>query len=308
MKKSFGSFEALKGINIHVAKNDVYGFLGHNGSGKSTTINIMAGLSRMDGGTCRIDGQLQDSRTSIIHPNIGYLPEEPKFYPWMTAYEYLQYIGSAYSGKVSCRIEEILEWVGLNHATKRRIGGFSRGMKQRLGMAVALFYDPDILLLDEPSSALDPQGRADVLDMIKRLKDAGKTVFLSTHILDDVERVCNKVGILKAGSMVAEMELPALMEKYKFPLYDIIFQETPGHTDLMKLHDCQWIYETQHHDKVVSVRLAESLTSNKIFGLAESFKSPVKAITQRQRTLEEIFISITSGRNYDGRIIEKRIS
>ena len=212
IKKRFGNFEALKGIDLNVEKGEIYGFLGHNGAGKSTTMNILTGLSKLDAGTCMVNGW---DIKKIVHPgdlHIGYLPEEPKFYPWMTGRETLSYLGSEWRGEsVNKRVDEMLEWVGLEKAAKRRVGGYSRGMKQRLGMAQALFYDPELLLLDEPSSALDPEGRSDVLNLILDLKKRGKTVFLSTHILNDVERVCDRVGILSPGQMIVEKPLDILL-------------------------------------------------------------------------------------------------
>lgn len=190
LTKKFGAFEALQGIDLHVNKGEIYGFLGQNGAGKTTTMNILAGLSRPTAGTCQVNGW---DLAKVTHPgdlHIGYLPEEPSFYPWLTGRETLEYLGSRWSkGPVKERVEEMLNWVGLLAAAHRRVGGYSRGMRQRLGMAAALFYDAELILLDEPSSALDPEGRSDVLNLILDLKARGKTVFLSTHILSDAERV-----------------------------------------------------------------------------------------------------------------------
>lgn len=292
LRKTFGRFEALKGIDLTVEKNDIYGFLGHNGAGKSTTINILAGLSRPGGGKCVVNGRTLNGRLEAGNAGIGYLPEEPSFYTWMTAKEFLSYIGSSWDGKLSTRVGEMLEWVGLEKAQNRKIGGYSRGMKQRLGMATAMFYNPELLLLDEPSSALDPQGRSDVLDMIKRLRDDGKTIFLSTHILDDVERVCNKVGILAAGEMVAEMELPKLLSMHIFPIYDIVFEKEPQQFELDILRNSGWIRKTEVNGNIVSAH-SEDMTDHKIYGLAAKMKTPVQSVSQRKSTLEEVFISIT---------------
>src|SRR5690554_2729770 len=185
--KNYGNHKVLRGVNIEVNKGDIYGFIGHNGAGKSTTMNILTGLINHQGGEC------------IVNGSVGYLPEDPKFYPYMNAWEYLEFIGTM-GGCPKKDIKQtsgkLLDMVKLTSASKRAIGGYSRGMKQRFGIAVALFHNPEILLLDEPYSALDPQGRVDVADIIMRLKEGGKTVFFSTHILNDVERICNKIGIL----------------------------------------------------------------------------------------------------------------
>lgn len=295
LNKKFGSFNALKGIDLTVQKNDIYGFLGHNGAGKSTTINILAGLSRIDSGKCIVNGKRLDAKLNAGQKGVGYLPEEPSFYNWMTAREYLTYIGSDYDGKTANRVQEMLEWVDLKKAAKRRIGGFSRGMKQRLGMAVALFYNPDLLLLDEPSSALDPQGRSDVLDMIKRLKEQGKTIFLSTHILDDVERVCNKVGILSSGEMVAEMELSKLLDRYVAPIYDVTFTGEPTADEIDHIKSNKWIKSMDIQNNLVTIKVDDKdQEDHKIYALAGMMQTPIKSVVQRQNSLEEIFISMTN--------------
>lgn len=305
LTKKFGSFEALKGISLKVDKNDIYGFLGHNGAGKSTTINILAGLSRPGGGECIVNGVSLDKRLSTGRYGVGYLPEEPCFYNWMTAKEYLSYIGSDWKGRTSQRVSEMIEWVGLKKAENRKIGGFSRGMKQRLGMAVALFYNPDLLLLDEPSSALDPQGRSDVLDMIIRLKEDGKTIFLSTHILDDVERVCNKVGILSSGEMVAEMELSKLLAKHIFPIYDIEFSTEPSIYELSEFYKCDWASEIKINGNTVTL-IAKDEPGQKVYNLAARMNTPVLSVSQKKSSLEEVFISITNKGDSDETLDKKR--
>jgi ABC-2 type transport system ATP-binding protein len=170
----------------------------------------------------------------VEHPGdlkIGYLPEEPRFYPWLTGRETLSYLGTRWEkGSVKKRVDEMLHWVGLKQAANRRVGGYSRGMKQRLGMAAALLYDPELLLLDEPSSALDPEGRSDVLNLIMDLKSRGKTVFLSTHILSDVEKVCDRVGILSHGHMVVEKSLEDLFMENVKSIYDVALERNyEGH-------------------------------------------------------------------------------
>ncbi len=297
LEKHFGSFKALKGIDLRVEKNDIYGFLGHNGAGKSTTINILAGLSRIDGGQCVVNGTELNKTLKAGQLGIGYLPEEPMFYNWMNPKEYLSYLGSDWSGKVSSRVDEMLEWVGLQKAAKRRIGGFSRGMKQRLGMAVALFYDPDLLLLDEPSSALDPEGRSDVLDMITRLKNEGKTIFLSTHILDDVERVCNKVGILSAGEMVAEMELRKLLDQYVVPVYDITFAKTPTHEEVEQMRKPKWVQRIEVQDNKITLRMHDDdKEDHRVYALAGTLETPVSSVMLRQSSLEDVFLTMTRKR------------
>ncbi len=299
LTKSFGSFKALKGIDINVDKNDIYGFLGHNGAGKSTTINILAGLSKMDGGKCTINGIELTNKLNKHNYCLGYLPEEPSFYRWMTAKEYLSYIGSDYGKNVKKRVSEMLAWVGLEKAANRKIKGFSRGMRQRLGMAVALFYNPDLLLLDEPSSALDPQGRADILSMIKNLRDDGKTIFLSTHILDDVERVCSKVGILSSGEMIEEMKLTKLIDKYVSSIYEMTFADIPSNKDVLKVRNIQGA-TASFNENILLLRLDKKTNNNsKIYSLVASFETAVKSVSLKKHSLEQIFIDMTNKEGKD---------
>lgn len=219
LKKDFKGFQALKGLEMHVKPGEIYGFIGQNGAGKSTAINILVGLLRPTAGRCIVNGQ---DVADICHPGdlgIGYLPEDPKFYPWMTACETLEYLSD--DGGKSGRVLEILRWTGLADAADRRVGGFSRGMKQRLGIGAALIRNPELFVFDEPSSALDPEGRSEVLRLIEDLKGMGKTVLFSTHILDDVERICDRIGMISAGQMVFEKQLTLLQTENMQPIYDI---------------------------------------------------------------------------------------
>lgn len=210
LKKQYGTFPVLRGINMNIDKGDVYGFLGRNGCGKSTTMNIITNIIPKDSG----DVILGDGNGAPI--TIGYLPESPMIFGYMTAYEYLEYIAGCcnYDGDIKARVKEVLDIVGLTHAANRRAKGFSRGMTQRLGMGAAIIGNPELLLFDEPTSALDPQGRAEVIEIINRLKDMGATIILSTHILHDVERVANKIGIINNGIIAEEGSLDVLMKKY----------------------------------------------------------------------------------------------
>lgn len=209
LKKSYKAFPVLRGLNMDINDGDVYGFLGRNGCGKTTTMNIIANVIPKDEG----DITLGNGERKI---RIGYLPESPTIFGYMTAREYLEYIAACvnYEGDIAKRTEEVLEIVGLRDAADRRSKGFSRGMTQRLGMGAAIYRDPDLLIFDEPTSALDPQGRVEVISIINRLKAMGSTIVLSTHILSDVERVANRIGIMNGGILAEEGDINAIMRKY----------------------------------------------------------------------------------------------
>jgi len=219
LTKSFGSFRALDGLSLTVDAGTVFGFLGPNGAGKTTTLRILAGLARADSGSAWLDG-LEVGVSREIPTRIGYLPEDPAFYPWMSGIETLEGMAKIHGidgAERKRRVTEMLELSGLTDASKRKVGGYSRGMRQRLGLAQALIHSPKILLLDEPASALDPAGRKDVLNLIEGL--GGKcTVFMSTHILADVERICDTVVILDHGRLVANSRRAELIDRYAVPM------------------------------------------------------------------------------------------
>jgi ABC-2 type transport system ATP-binding protein len=215
LTKHYGAAHALDGVTLAVPEGSVFGFLGPNGAGKTTTLRILVGLARPTGGRATVLGHDVSRDADAVHRLIGYLPDVPGFYAWMTAREYLELAGRLFglSGKVLReRIDVLLDLAGLTDVTTR-VGGYSRGMKQRLGVAQALINAPRVLLLDEPTSALDPIGRREVLEMVGTL--AGRTtVFFSTHILADVERVCDTVAILARGRVVEQAGIDELKARH----------------------------------------------------------------------------------------------
>src|SRR5512141_417866 len=223
LKKYYGAVHALDGVDLSVHTGKVYGFLGPNGAGKTTTLRILTGLALPTAGKAQVAGVDVIRQKDKLARHIGHLPEEPAFYTWMTPREFLDYLGSLYglSGTArAARTKELLALVKLEDVAKRRIGGFSRGMRQRLGVAGALIHQPEVLFLDEPASALDPAGRKEVLDLIENLRGQC-TVVMSTHILADVERVCDVVGIINKGRMVVEARREELLERYAVPAFEM---------------------------------------------------------------------------------------
>ena len=195
LTKRYGNVVALDSLDLSIKERSIFGFLGPNGAGKTTTVKLLVGLSNPTVGRAWIAGQEVTPEAIGLRKKIGYLPEVPAFYNWMNGPEFLSFVGELHhlsKAEIKNRSDELLELVELKETAKRRIGGYSRGMRQRLGIAQALMNRPEVLFLDEPCSALDPIGRREVLELIKRLS-AGATVFMSTHILSDVERVCDSV-------------------------------------------------------------------------------------------------------------------
>lgn len=203
---------AVKNLSLEIPEGQVYGLLGPNGSGKSTTLKVLLGLVTPTEGSSRIFGE--DSRDYRSHRAVGFLPENPYFYKYLTAAETLRFYGKicALTGKkLESRIDELLELVGMEDARNRRVGGYSKGMLQRIGLAQALIQDPRLLVLDEPTAGVDPLGSRQIRDLILELKSRGKTVLLTSHLLEQVQEVCDRVGIMARGVMMREGPLEDLV-------------------------------------------------------------------------------------------------
>jgi ABC-2 type transport system ATP-binding protein len=225
LTRRYGDVVALDHLDLEVQPGSVFGFLGPNGAGKSTTIKLLTGLIRPTSGRAWVNGVEVTLEDSPARAQFGYLPEDPTFYGWMSAREALRFLGGLFGiapKELNPRIEELLELLDLKTAAKRRVGGFSRGMRQRLGVAQALLNRPPVLFLDEPASALDPMGRRDVLGLIEKLKERGDTtIFMSTHILADVERVCDTIGIIDKGRLRVVAHQDDLRQRYATPLFEV---------------------------------------------------------------------------------------
>ena len=216
LTKRYGDVLALDHLDLRVAPGSVFGFLGRNGAGKTTTMRLLAGLAHPTEGRGWIMGAEATDGDADARRLFGYLPQNPAFYKWMTPIELLDYVGRAYGLAADLRqsrIQEMLALVGLEEAAQRRIGGFSGGMVQRLGIAQALIHEPSVLLLDEPTSALDPAGRYEVLAMLAELRGR-VTVFFSSHIIADVDRICDTIGVLHRGRLIQVTPREELLAQY----------------------------------------------------------------------------------------------
>ena len=218
-------FVALDGLSLTVGRGEIFGFLGPNGAGKTTTLKILLGLVRQTGGRALLLGQpAGDVET---RRRIGFLPESPYFYDYLTAEEFLGFYGQlAGLGRavITRRVSELLSLVGLPEARTRQLRKFSKGMLQRIGLAQALIHDPDLVILDEPMTGLDPVGRKQVRDLILSLRDRGKTIFFSTHILHDVEMICDRVGIVIKGRLLASGRVGELVRQDHTQSVEIVCQ------------------------------------------------------------------------------------
>ena len=268
LSKRFGKVVALDDLSLTIEEGAVFGFLGPNGAGKTTTLRLLAGVTNPSAGRVWVAGQ-EVSRNSLrLRSSIGYLPESPAFYGWMTGREFIRFTCELYGvrpGAVRKRTNELLEKVNLVEAADRRIKGYSRGMEQRLGLAQALVNQPQVLLLDEPASALDPMGRRDVLESIRSLKGE-TTVFISTHILADVERICDRVAIINKGKLVSMGAIDELRAQRGRSLFEIEF-EGDGAAMNTSLEQVPWIrssrIELQDERTLLQVDVSDLETAKK---------------------------------------------
>ena len=220
---------AVNNLNLKVFAGEVFGFLGPNGAGKTTTMNVLLGFVNATGGEAFLFGV--NVREPIARQRIGYLPELTYYYKFLTAEELLRFYAKIFripSAETERRIERLLKLVELEHARKRPIKTYSKGMQQRVGLAQALINDPDLLILDEPTSGLDPLGRMKVREIIQRLKNEGKTVFFSSHELGEVETVCDRVAIINQGQLKEEGRVADLVEQHQANL-EMIFLRIIGY-------------------------------------------------------------------------------
>lgn len=248
LRKVFGSHVALDRVDLTVPQGSVFGFLGPNGAGKTTTLRILTGQARPTSGTVTVLGADAPTADDDVRARIGFLPDVPGFYEWMTAREFLEFAGRLFGlsgAALRSRADVLLDLAGLTGVTTP-LGGFSRGMRQRLGVAQALVNAPELLMLDEPTSALDPMGRKELLDMLASLRGR-TTVFFSTHILADVERVCDTVAILDHGRVVAQAPIDELRSRYGAS--KVVVEVTDGADGLAAaLGEAEWVTSVSRAD------------------------------------------------------------
>jgi ABC-2 type transport system ATP-binding protein len=289
----------VEGLNLEIQPGAIFGFLGRNGAGKTTTIRMVTGLAQPTRGRAWVAGIETTSPDSQARRMFGYLPQNPSFYNWMTPLEYLNYCASLFElphEHAKLRISEILKMVELDTAAKRKIGGFSGGMVQRLGIAQALIHSPPVLFLDEPTSSLDPAGRYEVLDLINRLRGS-VTVFLSSHILADIERVCDTIAILRSGELVLTAGRDELLSRYIASSVEITLVEKAQFPEafITTLKEQPWYQgvnvENSHLElKVKDVEVARKV----ILTLVVQHNLAVERFEWVRPTLEEIFLSLSA--------------
>jgi ABC-2 type transport system ATP-binding protein len=284
-------FVAVDDLSFEIQKGEIFGFLGPNGSGKTTTIKMILGLVRPTAGGALILGR--DFRDIDVKRSVGYLPESPYFYDYLTAEEFLKFYGRLFNiggSELDRKIDFLLEQVSLRDARSVQLRKFSKGMLQRVGIAQALINDPVLVILDEPMSGLDPIGRHDVRDIILRLREQGKTVFFSSHILPDVEMICDRVGILAKGKLKAIGPVSAL-----------IGDETGNQVEIQVTSASQGLCEKvnrlggamSHQGGVTLFTMANHRTAEEVLGYIQADKGRLVSFVPQKRSLEDLFLKET---------------
>lgn len=299
LNKSFGKNTIINGLSMSIPENTIFGFLGKNGAGKTTTMKMILGFLKKDEGSIEVFGEEVSFGQAKTNRFIGYLPDVPEFYGYMTAKEYLNLCGAITGlskNEIKNKSEELLELVGLRDVNKR-ISGYSRGMKQRLGIAQALLNSPKLLICDEPTSALDPLGRKEILDIILKIKDS-TTVIFSTHILSDVEAICDHVVVIDKGKNVLESSIDELKNIKRINTIKIrfksdkelkAFKSLDKFSNLVTNEKGDTLYLTDEENQLKDIDILYELYKLNIFPLEIKIEEP---------TLENIFLEVTKAWGY----------
>lgn len=289
ISKSFGSHKIIDDLSFEVPEHSIFGFIGQNGAGKTTTMKMILGLLPSDTGEILVNGEKVITGKNKTNCYIGYLPDVPEYYEYMTPVEYLMMCGritGLNKKNVGKRVKEMLDLVGLSQY-KKRIHGFSRGMKQRLGIAQALLHKPKLLICDEPTSALDPLGRKEILDILSSVREE-TTVLFSTHILTDVERICDKIAFLEKGKIVLSGSLDAVKDSYKTFGIEILFENEEGARKFLQVfpdgkqkHSCllQYHQKSEEEPFIYMKYIAEH-------------QMKIHRLEQLEPTLEDLFLNM----------------
>ncbi len=290
--KAYGELTAVDAVDLTVEAGDVFGYLGPNGAGKTTSLRMMLGLIRPSAGTVRLFGRDPQASVRALEGVAGFV-EAPSFYPYLSGHKNLELLAALDGGGAKGRIEEALEIVALSGRAKDRVGTYSHGMRQRLGIAASLLRAPRLLLLDEPATGLDPGGMRDMRDLIRRLSGQGMTVLLSSHLLNEVEELCNRVAIVREGGVAYQGSLAELRRQagsgYLLRTTDDaraleVAAAQPGIAEIRAGEDGGILFSAAGEAVVAALSLA----------LAES-GAPVIELSPRHATLEDLFFRLTEG-------------
>lgn len=294
LSKRFGRFDAVKDVNLELRRGEVFGFLGPNGAGKSTTVSMILGLIAPTSGSVELFGMKQDGNRWPALRRIGAIIEEPAFYPYLSGWKNLEVLRRTIGGIPVSKITEVLERVNLLDRAKDQYGHYSMGMKQRLGIASTLLRDPELIILDEPTNGLDPAGTKEIRDLIPCLAHESRAVMLCSHLLHEVEMVCDHVAIIQKGTVIRNATIKELLSQGN------LFQiktEKPDET-LAILSALPWVKSAKRDGEYVVMDIPAGSQGKVTQALAEKgiFASEM---TNRTSSLEDVFLQLTGGASGD---------
>jgi ABC-type multidrug transport system ATPase subunit len=291
LSKQYGKRLAVDNLSLDVRRGEIFGFLGPNGAGKTTTIRMMLGLIAPTGGSVDILGKDITFYRAEILPRVGALVETPALYLYLSGRDNLRAVGSALGGVPRARIDDVLELVGLQNRQKDRVRTYSLGMKQRLGVAMALLQDPDVLVLDEPANGLDPAGIVEMRDLMHQLSAAGKTVFISSHLLPEVQQICTRVAIINLGKLVTESTVEELTSTHGE--FAITLERAQEALALVQAQN--WGREARLNEQGALITRAPGNRGRELnLFLVQAGFAP-DTISQATQDLEEVFLRLTNG-------------
>lgn len=304
LEKQFGKFKALNGVNIELVPGEIYGFIGPNGAGKSTTMRIVTGLLSADSGEVYIDGVNALQFNKVLKEKIGYMPDYIGVYDNLKVMEYLEFFASIYGingKKAKSRGLELLDLVRLSDKSNSYIDELSRGMKQRLSLARAMIHDPKILILDEPASGMDPRARYEMKNILKSLKDLDKTVLVSSHILSELGEICDRVGIIDKGVIVAQGTIEEVMNvsKTKEPIVLTVTENIEKAISLLKDYKGVYSINVEGNKIIIDIAGGDKEGRNLIKYLINE-DIVISSFSKKETTLEELFIELTNNEDEKG--------
>ena len=290
LSKAYGKRLAVDRLELEVERAELFGFLGPNGAGKTTTIRMALGLIAPTSGSVEVLGREVRSHRAEVLPQVGALVESPALYGYLSGRDNLRAVGDLLGGVPERRIDEVLEIVGLKGRDRDRVKTYSMGMKQRLGLAIALLNDPQLLILDEPANGLDPAGIVEMRDLLRRLAAEGKTVFISSHVLSEVQQICTRVAIIDRGKLIRIAPVHELVGSTGEFAVKV---DSPGEL-LDLLHRQAWGEKARSENGVVITAAPNGRGRELIKFLVDSGQAP-DTVTERETDLEDIFLSLTGG-------------
>ncbi len=281
-----GKIEALKGLTLNVKRGEIFGLLGQNGAGKTTLIKILLGITKLTYGNANVLGE--PAGTVPVRKRIGYLPEDHRFPDYHTGASLLDFYGSLLDvpkAKRQERIAEMLELVGLKGRMHYKIRTYSKGMKQRLGIAQALLHEPEIIFLDEPTDGVDPVGRKEIRALLHQLKEEGKTIFINSHLLGEVELICDRVVILQRGEIIREGSIATLTKQRGLYMIGLAPKQTFPQQEVEKMG-----YVVRHDGELWEVTMQDDQTIDPVVDLLRGRGLNLRHLTEKRQTLEDLFI------------------